>query len=75
MEEMEESRSQPEILGRDRELGRLRKSWVATRNFLSRPSSVVAGRLVCRNINFVSRHRCSSYAAWAYRDNDFHVAT
>ena len=75
MEGMEESRSRPEILGRDRELGRLRKSWVATRNSWSRPSSVVAERLVCHNINFLSRHRCSYYAAWAYRDNNFHVAT
>ena len=71
MEGMEESRLRPKILGRDRELGRLRKK----RNFRSQPSSVVAGRLVCSNINFVSRHRCSCYAAWAYRDNDFHVAT
>ena len=52
MEGMEESRPRPEILGHDRELGRLRKSWVATRNFRSRPSSVMAGRLVCHDINF-----------------------
>ena len=28
------------------------KSWVATRNFRSQPSSVMVGRLVCRDIKF-----------------------
>ena len=54
-----------EFLGRDREgckkwkkwgkVGHDLKFWVATSNFRSRPSSIVVGRLVCRNINFACR--------------------